>query len=55
MMAVVAVLLFVAVWEWVSFHGGWKQRGAPVPQRLTERAQRRMREYEEQNSAGGQP
>ena len=29
--AVVAILALVAVWEWVSFHGGWVERGVGVP------------------------
>lgn len=41
-----AVILFVtAVWEWVSYHGGWMERaeriGIRTPVRLRERAERR--------------
>ena len=40
-----AILLLTAVWEWVSYHGGWVERaervGIPVPERLRERAERR--------------
>lgn len=38
--AVVAVLLVVAVWEWGSFHGGWLERGVRVPQFIQRRAER---------------
>jgi low temperature requirement protein LtrA len=37
-----AILLLAAVWEWVSYHGGWVERiGIPVPARMRERAERR--------------
>ena len=46
----VAILLLTAVWEWVSYHGGWFERaralGLPVPERLNERAERRRAEVE---------
>lgn len=44
MMAVVGVLVVVAIWEWGSFHGGWQERGVPIPQSLADRAQRKMDE-----------
>ncbi len=46
----VAILLGAAVWEWVSYHGGWMERmerlGLPYPQRVRERFERRRREGE---------
>jgi low temperature requirement protein LtrA len=40
-----AVLLLTAVWEWVSYHGGWTERaekmGIPMPRGMKERAERR--------------
>jgi low temperature requirement protein LtrA len=46
-----AVLLLTAVWEWVSYHGGWLERaeriGLPVPTRLRDRAERRRIEMEQ--------
>ncbi|MBC7985086.1 MAG: low temperature requirement protein A, partial [Sphingomonadaceae bacterium] len=39
--ASVAVLAVVAAWEWGSFHGGWIERGVPVPRRLREYGERR--------------
>jgi low temperature requirement protein LtrA len=45
-----AILLVTAVWEWVSYHGGWMERaeriGIPTPVRLRERAERRKAEVE---------
>lgn len=41
----VAILFLVAIWEWVSFHGGWVERGIPVP--------RFLRRYVAWRSAGG--
>jgi low temperature requirement protein LtrA len=47
----VAVLAGVALWEWVSYHGGWLERmqraGMPLPQRTIERIQRRNAERQE--------
>ncbi len=40
-------LLLVAIWEWGSFHGGWLERGMPVPQWIIRRAAERRREQEE--------
>ena len=44
----VAILLGTAVWEWVSYHGGWMERierlGLPYPQGIRERFERRRRE-----------
>lgn len=49
---VAAILLLAAVWEWVSYHGGWVERaerlGLPVPARIKERAERRRAEIEAQ-------
>ena len=45
-MAVVVVLAVVAIWEWGSFHGGWQERGLPVPSMLQARADQRMAEAE---------
>lgn len=46
----VAVLLVTAVWEWVSYHGGWMERlerlGVPYPRRVRERFERRRAEIE---------
>ena len=46
----VAILFVTAVWEWVSYHGGWVERmermGLPVPRRMHERFQRRRAEHE---------
>lgn len=46
----VGVLLATAVWEWVSYHGGWIERlerlGVPYPTRLRERFERRRAEIE---------
>ncbi len=48
----VAVLLVTAVWEWVSYHGGWMERlerlGLPYPQRVRDRFERRRAEIEAQ-------
>lgn len=48
----VAVLLVTAVWEWVSYHGGWMERlerlGVPYPRRMRERFERRRAEIEAQ-------
>lgn len=39
------ILLVTAVWEWVSYHGGWMERaeriGIRLPARISERAERR--------------
>jgi len=44
----VAILLGAAVWEWVSYHGGWMERmerlGLPYPRRVRERFERRRQE-----------
>ena len=41
----VAILLLTAVWEWVSYHGGWAERmeaiGIPYPKRAYERFEAR--------------
>jgi low temperature requirement protein LtrA len=43
-----AIFAGVALWEWVSYHGGWLERmqkaGIPLPQRTIERSQRRNAE-----------
>jgi low temperature requirement protein LtrA len=45
-----AILLLAAVWEWVSYHGGWVERaqrlGLPVPRVMIERAERRKARVE---------
>lgn len=44
------ILLVTAVWEWVSYNGGWMERaeriGIRTPARLRERAERRRSEIE---------
>lgn len=51
MLGSVTVLLIVAIWEWGSFHGGWLERGIPVPRTLRERAQQRAADYEASKAA----
>ena len=45
-----AILLLTAVWEWVSYHGGWLERaealGLPVPASVKERGDRRRARIE---------
>lgn len=45
-----AILLLAAVWEWVSYHGGWAERavaiGLPVPQAMLDRAEARRARVE---------
>jgi len=45
-----AILLLAAVWEWVSYHGGWIERaealGLPVPRAMIARAERRKARVE---------
>ena len=45
-----AILLLTAVWEWVSYNGGWVERaealGLPVPRAIVERAERRRAQVE---------
>lgn len=45
-----AGFIFIALWEWVSFHGGWldrlERRGVALPARLTRRSRARLRELE---------
>ncbi len=47
----VGILLATAVWEWVSYHGGWMERmerlGLPYPQLVRDRFERRRRERAE--------
>lgn len=44
----VLILLATAVWEWVSYNGGWMERlermGVPYPQRVRDRFERRRQE-----------
>ena len=42
----VGIMILVAVWEWGSLHGGWVERGAPIPAPLKGRAERLMAELE---------
>lgn len=44
--AILAALTTVCVWEWGSFHGGWVERGVPLPAFLRRRAERRLAEHE---------
>jgi low temperature requirement protein LtrA len=45
-----AILLLAAVWEWVSYHGGWLERaealGLPVPASVKERGEQRRARIE---------
>jgi low temperature requirement protein LtrA len=45
-----AILLLTAVWEWVSYHGGWLERaealGLPVPGSVKERGEQRRARIE---------
>lgn len=47
--ASVAALIVVAVWEWGSFHGGWLERGMPVPANLRARAEERLQQSDAAN------
>ena len=46
-----AILLPTAVWEWVSYHGGWMERleklGVPYPERMRASFERRRQEMEQ--------
>lgn len=46
------ILLIAAVWEWVSYHGGWIERaermGIPTPKRMQARAEQRKQRLEDQ-------
>lgn len=48
-----AVLVVVAIWEWVSFHGGWQARGVPVPRALIDRAEARAAEFDARHDREG--
>lgn len=47
----VAILLLTAVWEWVSYHGGWMERlerlGVPYPERMRTSFEKRRIETEQ--------
>ncbi len=50
-MRCVAILLLTAVWEWVSYHGGWMERleklGVPYPERMRQSFEKRRIEIEQ--------
>lgn len=50
----VAILLVTALWEWVSYHGGWMERwarlGVPYPARMRDRYEKRRADFENRGS-----
>ena len=49
-----AILLVTALWEWVSYHGGWMERwtrlGVPYPARMRDRYEKRRADFENRGS-----